>query len=496
MSDQNNSEHSTQSESELILIRREKLSGLRQAGQDPYNITRFEKTHSSSQIIENFDTMEGKPVSVAGRLMSKRVMGKASFSHIQDMDGQIQLYVRRDVLGEEPYAEYKKFDIGDIVGVTGEVFITNKGEISVKAHSITLLAKSLLPLPEKFHGLKDVDLRYRQRYVDLIMNPEVRTAFQVRSKIMSIIRRVMDEKGYLEVETPVLHMHATNAAAKPFRTHHNTLDLDIVLRVELELYLKRLIIGGIDKVYEIGRIFRNEGMSPKHNPEFTMLEMYEAYTDYNGMMDLCENLYTTIAQEVLGGYKLKYQDADIDLTPPWRRITMTQTVKEQTGIDFAEIADDEAARSLAKEKGLHMENDDMSRGEILNLFFEEFVEPTLIQPTFIYDYPIEISPLAKRTPYDPRLTERFEIFIYGREMGNAFTELNDPIDQRERFIEQAKKKFTEGEFEIDEDFVTAMEYGMPPTGGMGLGIDRMVMLFTDSFSIRDVLLFPTMKPKE
>ena len=496
MSDQNNSENSAQSESELIRIRREKLSGLRQAGHDPYNITRFEKTHSSSQIIEHFDTMEGKPVSVAGRLMSKRVMGKASFSHIQDMDGQIQLYVRRDVLGEEPYAEYKKFDIGDIVGVTGEVFKTNKGETSVKAHSITLLAKSLLPLPEKFHGLKDVDLRYRQRYVDLIMNPEVRTAFQVRSKIMSIIRRVMDEKGYLEVETPVLHMHATNAAAKPFRTHHNTLDLDIVLRVELELYLKRLIIGGIDRVYEIGRIFRNEGMSPKHNPEFTMLEMYEAYTDYNGMMDLCENLYTTIAQQVLGGYKLKYQDADIDLTPPWRRITMTQAVKEQTGIDFAEIADDEAARSLAKEKELHMENIDMSRGEILNLFFEEFVEPTLIQPTFICDYPIEISPLAKRTPYDPRLTERFEIFIYGREMGNAFTELNDPIDQRERFIEQAKKKFTEGEFEIDEDFVTAMEYGMPPTGGMGLGIDRMVMLFTDSFSIRDVLLFPTMKPKE
>ncbi len=496
MSDQNNSENSAQSESELIRIRRDKLSGLRQAGQDPYNITRFEKTHSSSQIIGNFDTMEGKPVSVAGRLMSKRVMGKASFSHIQDSDGQIQLYVRRDVLGEEPYAEYKKYDIGDIVGVSGEVFKTNKGEISVKAQSITLLAKSLLPLPEKFHGLKDVDLRYRQRYVDLIMNPEVRTAFQMRSRIISIIRRLMDEKGYLEVETPVLHMHATNAAAKPFRTHHNTLDLDIVLRVELELYLKRLIIGGIDKVYEIGRIFRNEGMSPKHNPEFTMLEMYEAYTDYNGMMDLCENLYTTTAQEVLGGYNLKYQDADIDLTPPWRRITMTDAVKEQTGIDFSQVADDEAARSLAKEKELHMENDEMSRGEVLNLFFEEFVEPTLIQPTFICDYPIEISPLAKRTPYDPRLTERFEIFIYGREMGNAFTELNDPIDQRERFIEQAKKKFTEGEFEIDEDFVTAMEYGMPPTGGMGLGIDRMVMLFTDSSSIRDVLLFPTMKPKE
>lgn len=493
MSEQDNNGQLQRSE---IEVRREKLDMLRESGADPYQLTSFEKTHSSKQILEGFEEMEGSIVSVAGRIVSKRIMGKASFSHIQDMDGKIQLYVRRDVLGEEPYAAYKKFDIGDIVGVKGEVFKTNKGEISVKATEITLLSKSLLPLPEKFHGLKDVDLRYRQRYIDLIVNPEVRTTFQVRSRIMSIIRRVMDEKGYLEVETPVLHMHATNAAAKPFRTHHNTLDLDIVLRVELELYLKRLIIGGIEKVYEIGRIFRNEGMSPKHNPEFTMLEMYEAYTDYNGMMDLCEELYTTIAQDILGGYKLKYQDTEIDLSPPWRRITMTEAVKEQTGIDFDQIADDDAARSLAKEKDLHMENDDMTRGEILNLFFEEFVEDKLIQPTFICDYPIEISPLAKRTPYDPRLTERFEVFIYGREMGNAFTELNDPIDQRERFIEQAKKKFMEGEFEIDEDFVTAMEYGMPPTGGMGLGIDRMIMLFTDCFSIRDVLLFPTMKPKE
>ncbi len=481
--------------SEVLRVRREKLDALRAAGQDPFVITQFKRSHGSREILAGFEALEGQHVTLAGRMMSKRIMGKASFSHIMDQSGQLQLYVRRDVLGEEPYAEYKKLDIGDIIGVEGEVFKTNAGEISVKATGITLLAKSLNPLPEKFHGLKDTDLRYRQRYIDMIVNPEVRTAFHTRSKIMGIIRRVMDGRGYLEVETPVLHIHATNAAAKPFRTHHNTLDLDMVLRVELELYLKRLIVGGIDKVYEIGRIFRNEGMSPKHNPEFTMLEMYEAYTDYHGMMDLCETLYTTAASELLGGYKLQYQGVDIDLTPPWRRVTMSQAVLEQTGVDFSNIPDDEAARAAAREKGLYMEHA-MTRGEILNLFFEEYVEPTLIQPTFICDYPVDISPLAKRTPYDNRLTERFEVFIYGREMGNAFTELNDPVDQRERFIEQAKKKFIEGEFEIDEDFVTAMEYGMPPTGGMGLGIDRMVMLFTDSYSIRDVILFPTMKPRE
>lgn len=496
--DQNQVNETNQTEdlSEILRVRREKLSSLREAGNDPFALTRFDKTHSSVQVIAGFDTLEGTSVRVAGRILSKRIMGKACFAHILDVDGQIQLYVRLDVMGEEPYAQFKKMDIGDIIGVEGEVFKTNAGEISIKATAITLLSKSLLPLPEKFHGIKDTDLRYRQRYVDMIVNPEVRAAFRTRSRIMSIIRRVMDARGYLEVETPVLHIHATNAAAKPFRTHHNTLDIDMVLRVELELYLKRLIVGGLEKVYEIGRIFRNEGMSPKHNPEFTMLEMYEAYTDYNGMMDLCETLYTTTAREVLDGYKLTYQGVDIDLTPPWRRVTMTQAVLEQTGVDFAQVPDDEAARALAREKGLHLQHDGMTRGEILNLFFEEFVEATLIQPTFICDYPVEISPLAKRTPYDPRLTERFEVFIYGREMGNAFTELNDPIDQRERFIEQAKKKFIEGEFEIDEDFVTAMEYGMPPTGGMGLGVDRMIMLFTDSASIRDVLLFPTMKPRE
>ena len=479
---------------ELLQVRRDKLQALQQAGRNPYSIVTFDRTHFSTQVLEGFDTLEGQEVSVAGRLMTKRIMGKASFANVQDGLGAIQVYAKRDDLGEEVYEDFKKTDIGDIVGVRGVVFRTRTGEISIHASAVTLLSKSLLPLPEKWHGLKDQDLRYRQRYVDMIVNPEVRTAFRTRSKILSIIRRVMDGRGYLEVETPVLHIHATNAAAKPFRTHHNTLDLDMVLRVELELYLKRLIVGGLEKVYEIGRIFRNEGMSPKHNPEFTMLEMYEAYTDYHGMMDLCEDLYTTTAREVMGGYELGYQGTQINLAPPWRRVTMTQAVLEQTGVDFAGIADDAAARAIAREKGVHLQHDGMTRGEILNLFFEEFVEGTLIQPTFICDYPVEISPLAKRTPYDPRLTERFEVFIYGREMGNAFTELNDPIDQRERFIEQAKKKFIEGEFEIDEDFVTAMEYGMPPTGGMGLGVDRMIMLFTDSASIRDVLLFPTMKP--
>ncbi len=479
---------------ELLQIRRDKLQALQAAGRDPYQIVTFDRTHFSTQIVEGFEALEGKEVSIAGRLMTKRIMGKASFANVQDGLGAIQVYVKRDDLGEEVYEDFKKTDIGDIVGVRGLVFRTRTGEISIHASAVTLLSKALLPLPEKWHGLKDQDLRYRQRYVDMIVNPEVRAAFRTRSRILGIIRRVMDGRGYLEVETPVLHNHATNAAAKPFRTHHNTLDLDMVLRVELELYLKRLIVGGLEKVYEIGRIFRNEGMSPKHNPEFTMLEMYEAYTDYHGMMDLCEDLYTTVARELLGGYQLTYQGVDIDLAPPWRRITMSQAVLEMSGVDFAQIADDEAARAAARTHKLHLEHPGMTRGEILNLFFEEFCEAKLIQPTFICDYPVEISPLAKRTPYDSRLTERFEVFIYGREMGNAFTELNDPIDQRQRFIEQAKKKYMEGEFEIDEDFVTAMEYGMPPTGGMGLGIDRMIMLFTDSASIRDVLLFPTMKP--
>jgi lysyl-tRNA synthetase class 2 len=480
----------------LIEVRREKLEALRAVGRDPYKLVTFDKTHSSAGIAGGFEALEGKQVSIAGRLMSKRIMGKATFANLLDGEGTVQIYARREDLGEEAYEEFKKTDIGDILGVKGFVFKTRTGEVTVHAQAVTLLSKSLLPLPEKWHGLKDQDLRYRQRYVDLIVNPDVRRVFRTRSAVLGIVRRIMDGRGYLEVETPVLHHRATNAAAKPFRTHHNTLDLDMVLRVELELYLKRLIIGGLEKVYEIGRIFRNEGMDTKHNPEFTMLEMYEAYTDYHGMMELCEALYAAAAKELMGGYRFSYQGVELDLTPPWRRVTMTDAVREQSGVDFTLIPGDEEARAAAGAHGLHLEHEGMTRGEILNLFFEEFAESKLMQPTFICDYPIEISPLAKRTPYDARLTERFEVFMYGREMVNAFTELNDPEDQRQRFVEQAKKKYMEGEFEIDEDFVTAMEYGMPPTGGMGLGIDRMVMLFTDSPSIRDVLFFPTMKPRD
>lgn len=481
---------------DLVRVRREKLDALRAAGRDPYKLVSFGRTHSSADIVRGFEELEGKQVSVAGRLMAKRIMGKATFANLLDGEGPLQVYVRREDLGGEAYEEFKKADIGDILGAGGFVFKTRTGEITVHAQAVTLLSKSLLPLPEKWHGLKDPDLRYRQRYVDLIVNPDVRKVFLARTAVLKTVRRMMDARGYLEVETPVLHNRATNASAKPFRTHHNTLDLDMVLRVELELYLKRLIVGGFEKVYEIGRIFRNEGMSVKHNPEFTMLEMYEAYTDYHGMMELCEALYTAVARELAGGLKITYQGVELDLAPPWKRVTMTDAVLQNCGVDFSRIGSDEEARAIARERGLHLEHGGMLRGEVLNLFFEEYVESTLIQPTFICDYPIEISPLAKRTPYDPRLTERFEIFMCGREYGNAFTELNDPIDQRERFIEQARKKFIEGEFEIDEDFVTAMEYGMPPTGGMGLGIDRMVMLFTDSPSIRDVLLFPTMRPRE
>jgi lysyl-tRNA synthetase, class II len=481
--------------SELLQVRRDKLDALREAGRDPYRLVTFDKSHSSADIANGFDALEGKTVSVAGRLMSKRIMGKASFANMLDGLGAIQIYVRREDLGEEAYDEFKKTDIGDILGVSGIVFKTRTGEISVHANTVTLLSKSLLPLPEKWHGLKDPDLRYRQRYVDLIVNPEVRQAFRTRSRVLNIIRRELDGRGYLEVETPVLHNHPTNSAAKPFKTHHNTLDIDMYLRVETELSLKRLIIGGFEKVYEIGRIFRNEGMSVKHNPEFTSIELYEAYTDYKGMMAICEGLFTTLANEILGTYHINYQGTEIDLTPPWRRLTMAEAVREYSGADFSTIETDEQAMQAALACGIDLGEKVMTRGEVLNLLFEEKVEENLIQPTFILDYPVEISPLAKRTPYDSRLTERFEAFIYGREMGNAFTELNDPIDQRERFIEQAKIKHGEGEFEIDEDFITAMEYGMPPTGGMGLGIDRMVMLFTDSPSIRDVLLFPTMKPR-
>ncbi len=478
---------------EIQRIRFEKLQTLRDEQRDPYIITKFDQTHHSAEVKDNFEALEGSKVRLAGRIMSKRDMGRAFFCDLLDGDGRIQVYVKKDELGEDEFTRFKKNDIGDFIGIEGEVFRTKRGEISVKCENARLLAKSLRPLPEKFHGLRDPDLRYRMRYVDLIMNPEVREAFLARTKIINTIRREMTARGYLEVETPVLHNHATNAAARPFRTHHNTLDIDMVLRVELELYLKRLIVGGIERVFEIGRIFRNEGMSVKHNPEFTMLEMYAAYTDYEGMMRLCEDLYAAVAMETKGSLDITYQGQDISLATPWRRLKMVDAVREYTGVDFADIADDEAAHAVAREKGLEPPKEAL-RGDIINLFFEEFVEDKLIQPTIICDYPIEISPLAKRTTYDPRFTERFEAFIFGREMGNAFSELNDPVDQRARFIEQAKKKFTEGEFEIDEDFVEAMEYGMPPTGGMGLGIDRMIMLFTDSPSIRDVILFPTMKP--
>lgn len=482
--------------SEVLRVRREKLEELRSAGHDPFVITRFDKTHSSAGIVEAFDTLEGQSVRVAGRLMSKRVMGKASFSHVQDMDGQIQLYVRRDVLGEEPYAAFKKFDIGDIVGVEGEVFKTNAGEISVKATAIELLSKSLLPLPEKFHGLKDTDLRYRQRYVDLIVNPEVKKAFLARSLIIKTIREYLDNVGYIEVETPILMGEAGGAAARPFITHHNTLDLDMYLRIATELHLKRLIVGGFEKVYEIGRIFRNEGMSIKHNPEFTTVELYQAYANVDDMMNICENLFYACAKKLYGTGEINYQGSAVNLTPPWRRLSMLDAVKQYTGADFSDCTD-EQAREIAKGLGLNYEKP-QSRGELLYAAFDAFVEERLIEPTFIYGYPVEASPLAKKDPKAPWLTERFELFITGRELANAFSELNDPDDQRARFMAQAQQRAA-GDAEahmMDEDYLNALEYGLAPTGGMGIGIDRMVMLLTDSYSIRDVILFPTMKPKE
>ncbi len=482
---------------ELIKIRRQKLKELQENGKDPFKIVKYDVTNSSAYIVENFETMEGKIVSVAGRMMSRREMGKASFCDVQDRDGKIQIYVRIDEVGQEAYEDFKKFDIGDIIGVKGEVFRTRKGEISIKAQEIIMLAKSLLPLPEKWHGLKDVDLRYRQRYLDLIVNPEVKKTFITRSKIIKAIRKFLDDRDFLEVDTPLLNTIPGGAAARPFITHHNTLDIDLYLRIAPELYLKRLIVGGLERVYEMGRMFRNEGMSIKHNPEFTMMEVYQAYTDYKGMMELAESLISYVAKEVLGTTKITYQGQEIDLTPPWERLTMCEAVKKYTGIDFDQISSDEEARRIAKDKNVHVE-DDMTKGEVLNALFEEFVEEHLVQPTFIYDYPVEISPLTKRKPDRPELTERFEIFIIGREMGNAYSELNDPVDQRERFIEQMKKR-EKGDEEanmIDEDFLTALEYGMPPTGGLGIGVDRLIMLLTDSYSIRDVLLFPTMKPKD
>ena len=496
MSDNQNNSQPQVNENEIIRVRHEKLKNLREAGLDPFLQTKFDVKSHSKEIIDKFSFLEGVTTSIAGRLMSKRIMGKASFGHVQDTKGQIQIYVKRDLLGDEEYKRFKKMDIGDIVGITGIVFKTQKGEISLEATEIVLLSKSLLPLPEKYHGLKDQDLRYRQRYIDLIVNPEVKDTFVIRSRILKEIRNFMDEQGFLEVETPVLSNHSTNAAARPFRTHHNTLDLDMFLRVELELSLKRLIIGGFDRVYEIGRIFRNEGMSTRHNPEFTMIEMYQAYTDLEGMMNLTENMIIHVADTVVEKREIEYQGEIVNLNSPFERLSMVDAVKKHTDVDFESFElDDEKAKAVAEELGVHVE-DDATWGQVLNEVFEEKVEENLLQPTFIYNYPIEVSPLAKKIEGRPHMTARFEIFVTRRELGNAFTELNDPIDQRERFEKQAIAKHGDEDYSIDEDFVTAMEYGMPPTGGLGIGLDRLIMLFTDSPSIRDVLLFPTMKPRE
>ena len=481
---------------QLMKVRREKLDKLKQEGKNPFEITKFNRTHTSKQVVDNYDELEGKDVTVAGRIMAKRIMGKASFVHIQDSEGKIQSYVSINDLGEESYQAFKEDDIGDIVGITGFVFKTRTGEISIHAKELTLLSKSLRPLPEKYHGLKDTDLRYRQRYVDLIVNPEVKDTFLKRTEIIKEIRRILDEKNFLEVETPILNTIAGGASARPFITHHNTLDIDMYLRIANELYLKRLIVGGFDRVYEMGRMFRNEGMDIKHNPEFTNIELYAAFADYHDMMDITEEIVSKTAQKVLGTTKINYQGTDIDLTPNWKRITMIDAIKEQTGVDFNSIETDEEAQKVAKELNVEIDPIKTSRGEIINQVFEDKVEETLIQPTFIYDYPVEVSPLTKRKPSDPRLTERFELFIGGREYANAYSELNDPIDQYERFLNQVKQREA-GDDEanmMDEDFVTALEYGMPPTGGLGIGVDRLIMLLTDQASIRDILLFPTMKP--
>ncbi len=481
--------------SEVLQVRRDKLSELKENGENPFEITNYPVDTKAKQITDQFEEYEGKNVSIAGRLMSKRGMGKVCFCDVLDSTGKIQIFVKKDLLGDEAYAKFKKLDIGDIVGVHGEVFRTQKGEISIRIDEYTLLSKSLLPLPEKFHGLKDTDLRYRQRYLDLIVNPEVKDTFVKRTMIIREIRNYLDSKGYLEVETPVLHVMAGGAAARPFITHHNTLDMDMYMRIALELHLKRLIVGGFDKVYEIGRVFRNEGIDVRHNPEFTLLELYEAYTDYNGMMDLVEDMIRTIAVKVLGTAQISYNGVEIDLAKPFERITMLEAVKKYAGVDFSQIQTLEEARAAAKEHHLEYEERHLI-GDILNLFFEEYCEDKLVQPTFLLEHPVAISPLAKRKVSDPEYTERFELFITGREFANAFSELNDPIDQRERFEHQAALKAAGDEeaTDVDEDFLNALEYGMPPTGGLGLGVDRLVMLLTDSYSIRDVLLFPTMKP--
>ena len=482
--------------SELLQIRRDKLKSLQDAGRDPFEIVRYDQQLYSADVLEKYDALEGKSVSLAGRMMSKRIMGKASFAHLLDYKGDIQIYVRRDDVGEEAYADFKTMDIGDILGVVGKVFKTRTGEVSIHAEQVTLLSKSLRPLPEKFHGLKDPELRYRQRFVDLIVNPEVRETFVKRSKIIAEIRNRLNARGFIEVETPVLNTTASGASARPFITHHNALDIDMYMRIATELHLKMCIVGGLERVYEIGRIFRNEGMDATHNPEFTTIELYQAYTDYNGMMELSEDLFSHCCQMVNGTTKITYQGQEIDLTAPFRRLPMNDAVKEYTGADFLACATDEEAHALAKSIGLEIEDKAATKGKILAEAFDEFVEDKLIQPTFIIDYPVEISPLSKRKPGCPGLTERFELFISGHEYANAFSELNDPIDQRGRFVQQAQER-AKGDDEammIDEDFCTALEYGMPPTGGIGIGVDRMIMLLTDSSTIRDVLLFPTMKP--
>ena len=479
---------------QILKNRREKLKNLQDAGKDPFQITKYDVTHHSEEIKNNYDQLEGKVVSIAGRMMFKRVMGKASFCNVQDLQGSIQVYVARDSIGEDAYKDFKKYDIGDIVGIRGEVFTTKTGEISVHASELTLLTKSLQVLPEKFHGLTNTDMRYRQRYVDLIMNPESKETFIKRSRIIKEIRRFLDDRGFMEVETPMLVSNAGGAAARPFETHYNALDEDVKLRISLELYLKRLIVGGLERVYEIGRVFRNEGVDTRHNPEFTLMELYQAYTDYEGMMELTESMFRYLAETVCGSSRISYNGIEIDLGKPFARLTMNDAIKKYAGVDFDEIKTDEEAKALAKERGIEFE-ERHTKGDIINLFFEEYCEKELIQPTFIMDHPLAISPLTKKKPSDPDKVERFELFINTWEMCNAYSELNDPIDQRERFAQQ-DAAFEAGDEEAnhtDEDFLNALEIGMPPTGGIGYGIDRLVMLLTDSAAIRDVLLFPTMK---
>ena len=492
-----NVEMTSEELSEVLQVRRDKLANLQEMGRDPFKESRYDRTHYSVQVKEGFEALEGETVKIAGRMMSKRIQGKAGFIDIQDAEGRIQSYVRKDRLGDEEYTIFKTYDIGDIVGIEGEVFITKRGEISVKADKVTLLSKSLQILPEKYHGLKDQELRYRQRYVDLIVNPEVKDAFITRTKALKALRSYLDERGFLEVETPILNTIAGGANARPFITHHNTLHIPMYLRIANELYLKRLIVGGFDKVYEMGRMFRNEGMDMKHNPEYTAIELYQAYADYTDMMEITENLIAHMAEVATGSTKIVYQGKEIDFKPPWRRMTMIDCVKEFSGVDFNEINTDEEAITIAKEKGIEIKPG-MRRGEIIAEFFEEFGEDKLVQPTFITQHPVEISPLSKRNNEDPRLTDRFEAFANGWELANAFSELNDPIDQKGRFMDQLRKKELGDDeaCDMDEDFLNALEVGLPPTGGLGIGIDRVIMLLTDSSSIRDVLLFPTMKPIE